>query len=299
MTLLDERLADTDEPEPVAITEPGLYEMSAEEYHADPVPGGSLSHSGSRKLLPPSCPALFDHERRNPPPPKDHLEFGTAVHTLVFGCGAKPVLVEAPNWLSKAAQNQRIAARAAGDIALLPQEMEKASTMATVLRRHPLASKLLDPAAGRAEQSLFWRDEPTGVMRRARLDWLPNPVAGKRLIVADYKTANAIDDESVAKAIHEHGYHTQADWYLDAVRALGIAQDVAFLFVFQMKSAPFLVRVVGVPEIAMQIAAAKNRRAIKTYAECVRTGRWPGYGEAVSYIELPGWAESRDAQEYL
>lgn len=38
------------------ITEPGVYDLPAEVYHADPVEGGSLSSTGARKLLPPSCP---------------------------------------------------------------------------------------------------------------------------------------------------------------------------------------------------------------------------------------------------
>lgn len=282
------------------VTEPGVYDdIPSDAYHSDPVPGGSLSHSGSRRLLPPSCPALYRYELTHPPAPKDHLEFGTAVHTLVFGTGAKPVLVEAPNWLSKAAQDKRRGIRESGDIPMLPQEMEKASTMATTLRRHPLAAKLLAPESGKAEQSLFWRDAETGIMRRARIDWLPDAVPGKRLIVPDYKTAAAIDDESISRAIHEHGYHTQADWYEDGIRALGIAAEVAFLFIFQMKSAPFLVRVVGVPESARVLAAAKNRRAIETYRDCVRSGRWPGYPGEVAYIEPPAWASIRDSQEYL
>ncbi len=300
MTITDLRRTDLEwDDEPIVITEPGVYDIPAEDYHADPVPGGSLSHSGAKKLLPPSCPALFDHERRNPPAPKEHLEFGTAVHTLVFGSGAKPVLVDAPNWQTRAAQGKRREIREGGEIPLLPHEMEKASEMATMVRRDPIAAGLLNPRAGSAEQSLFWQDQRTGIWRRARLDYLPNAAPDRRIIVPDYKTATALDDESVAKAIQEHGYHTQADWYLDGVRSLGLAQDATFLFVFQLKSPPHLVRVVGVPESAMAIAAAKNRRAVEIYAECSRTGRWPGFGNGIDYIELPGWAEYRDAQEYL
>lgn len=298
--LFEPPLSVDEEHEPLVITEPGVYDdLAADDYHGDPVPGGSLSHSGARKLIAPYCPAIYRYEQTHTPAPKNHLEFGTAVHTLVFGCGTRPEMVDAPNWLSKAAQEKRRAIRESGAIPMLTHELEKASEMATVLRRHPLAAQLLAPGTGKPEQSLFWRDEPTGVMRRARLDWLPNPIPGKRMIVSDYKTAGALDDESLSKAIHEHGYHTQADWYLDGVRALGIADDATFLFIFQLKTPPHLVRVVGIPATAMQIAAAKNRRAIEKYADCVRSGRWPGFGGDLDYIELPGWAETRDAQEYL
>jgi exodeoxyribonuclease VIII len=40
------------------------------------------------------------------------------------------------------------------------------------------------------------------------------------------------------------------------------------------------------------LAAARreNRRLLNRYAECKRTGTWPGYGSAVQLINLPKWA---------
>ena len=69
---------DTDPSEPLTITAPGVYDIPAEDYHRDPVPGGSLSSTGARKLLPPSCPAKFRYEQDNPPTPTAALDFGQA-----------------------------------------------------------------------------------------------------------------------------------------------------------------------------------------------------------------------------
>ena len=295
-------LADYTHPPKVEITEPGIYGISNAQYHLDPVPGGSLSHSGAKRLLAPSCPALFDYERKHPTPPTDAMEFGTAAHTVLLGSGPDLVVVDAKDWKKKDSQDERIAARARGQIALLPHEFERVHAMARALRRHPLAASLFDPDRGFPEQSLFWRDEPTGVMLRARFDWLPESVKGHRLVIPDYKSAASIDDESIAKAIQNFGYHTQADWYSAGAAALGLAESVGFLLVFQLKTAPYLVRVVGIPEITLAIAAGKNRRAIDLYARCTREGRWPAYDADDAdppYISVPGWAESRDAQEYL
>ena len=45
----------------------GVYDgMDEDAYHADPVPGGSLSASGAKLLLPPSCPALYHYRRDHP-----------------------------------------------------------------------------------------------------------------------------------------------------------------------------------------------------------------------------------------
>lgn len=311
MTAIDERPA-TDlaavtleayaEPPVVEITEPGIYDIPAPAYHRDPVPGGSLSHSGSKKLLNPSCPAIFDYERQHPKPPTDAMEFGTAAHTVVLGSGPELVVVDEKDWKKKDSQEKRVAARARGEIALLPHEFERVHAMARALRKHRLAASLFEPGSGFPEQSLFWRDEPTGVMLRSRFDWLPESVKGQRLVIPDYKTAASVDDESIGKAIQNFGYHTQDDWYSAGARALGLAESVAFLLVFQMKTAPYLVRVVGIPDAALMIAAAKNRKAIDLYAKCMGSGRWPAYDEDDAdpeYINLPGWAESRDGMEFL
>ncbi|MGW9447058.1 hypothetical protein, partial [Bacillus mobilis] len=56
----------TDERTLSAITRPGVYDGIPEAvYHRDPVPGGSLSSSGARKLLAPSCPALFKYDQEH------------------------------------------------------------------------------------------------------------------------------------------------------------------------------------------------------------------------------------------
>jgi hypothetical protein len=282
------------------ITEPGIYDhLTLEQYHGDVVPGGSLSSSGARKMLPPSCPAKFDYERRHPQPPSEAMEFGSAVHSIALGNGAEVVPVDAKSWQGKAAQDERREIRASGRIPLLDAQFQAAHEMCVELRRHPVAAKLLDPARGKAERSLFWRDPVTGVMLRARPDWLPDPVEGERLLVPDIKTIPEIDPDSIAKSLEKYAYPMQADFYESGIRALGIAQDVAFLFVFVRKARPHLIQVAGVPETDRAIAAAKNRRAIDLYAQCTLTGEWPAYEPGIAYIDTPGWAQSRDAQDYL
>src|SRR5579864_9290707 len=103
--------------------------------------------------------------------------------------------------------------------------------MADAIRRHPLAGALLDPGRGSAEQSLFWADEDTGIWRRARLDGLPAPRPGRRLVIPDYKTAERADRDSIRKAVANYGYHIQAAQYTKGVRALGLDEDPAFVFV--------------------------------------------------------------------
>lgn len=283
------------------ITEPGVYDLAAEEYHADPVPGGSLSSSGARRLLPPSCPAIYRYEQDHPQPHKKTFDFGHAAHAEVLGTGPELVVVEANDWRTKAAKEARDAAYAKGAVPLLPADYDVVQDMAAALRRHPLAGALLQPDRGKAEQTLIWQDAETGVWRRALVDWLAFAAgAGRRPIFVDYKTTVSADEESVKKTVHKYGYHLQDGWYLDGARALGWPADTAFLFVFQEKAPPYLVNVVGIEDEALADANARNRQAIEIYRDCTETGIWPGYPTdetGITYVSLPPWAERRELEE--
>lgn len=276
------------------ITIPGVYDVPAEHYHADPVPGGSLSSSGARLLLPPSCPARFAYERAHPPKPADVFEFGHAAHSLVLGVGADLDVVDAESWLSKAARTRRDEARANGHIPILRADYKQALEMAAVVHAHPIARALFDQDRGAPERALFWVDGD--VWRRALVDWLPNPGNG-RMIVGDYKTCRSAAPESIRKAMYNYGYHQQADWYLDGVRALALANDAAFVFVFQEKTPPYLVTVAQPDPTALRVGGDLNRQAIEVYRQCVADGRWPGYADEVILARLPGWVENSYARE--
>lgn len=284
----------------VLVDQPGVYDMPAEVYLADPVPGGSLSASGARRLLPPSCPALFRHWADNGQEHKAEFDFGHAAHRFVLGEGPDVMVIDADDWRTKAAREQRDEAYAAGLVPLLTADYAVVEAMAAALRAHPIASALFRPGGGVPEQSLFWVDSPTGVWRRSRLDWLPEDRSGRlngRIVVPDYKTCRSASPEHIERAMHDYGYAQQAAAYLDGIHALNLAVDAAFVFVFQEKTAPYLVTVAEPDAMALRIGRDLNRQALDLYAECVATGRWPGYSDDVELIGLPAWVERRYLQE--
>ena len=65
--------------------------------------------------------------------------------SYVLGAGAEIAEIKARNWQTKAAQNDRDAARAEGFLPLLTHEHEQVKAMAAALRRHPVASALFNP----------------------------------------------------------------------------------------------------------------------------------------------------------
>lgn len=280
-----------------SIVSPGVYDLPDAVYHRDPVPGGSLSSSGARRLLAPSCPALFEYERKHGRPPRREFDLGHAAHLLVLGAGPELVVIKAKDYKTKAAREERDAAYGDGKVPVLAAEHEQVQAMAAAIRAHPIASALFHSDGGLPEQSLFWVDEPTGVWRRARPDWLPSQRGG-RLLIPDYKTTVSAEPRSLARSMANFGYFQQAAWYLDGIRALGLAEDTAFLFVCQEKTPPHLVTVVELDYDALRIGHEMNRKAIEVYAECTRTGHWPGYSDDVELISLPPWA-ARQLEEAL
>ena len=197
------------------ITAPGVYDLDEADYHRDPVPGGSLSFSSAKRLLPPSCPALFAHEREHGRPNKATFDFGHAAHAAVLGVGAPLAVIDAPDWRSKAAREERDAAYAAGLTPVLADEAAQVDGMVAALRRHPTASALLDPTCGKAEQSLFRQEPRHGVWLRSRVDWLGEPDADGHLILADYKTTVSADPGAISRTVATYGYHAQHAWYTD------------------------------------------------------------------------------------
>lgn len=284
-----------------AITTPGVYDLPAHTYHADPVPGGSLSASAARKLLPPSCPARFRYWVDFGQEPKAEFDFGHAAHAEALGVGEPIHVIDADDFRTKAARAERDAAYADGRTPILAHEYERVQAMATALREHPVAGSLFHPDRGRPEQSVFWTDPRTGIWRRAMLDWLPHPVDRQRFIVSDYKTCTSADPEAISRAMHSYGYCQQADWYLDAVAAAGLTarDEAAFLFVFQEKQPPYLVTVAQPDPEALLWGSRLNAKAIDVYAHCAATGHWPGYADDVISVGLPIWATRQHEDAFL
>jgi hypothetical protein len=279
---------------------PGVYDIPAEQYHQDPVPGGSLSSTGARKLLPPSCPALFRHWLDHGQATKPEFDLGHAAHEEVLGVGPGVVLVDRPRWDTNEVKAQLAEIRAAGKVPLKRPEYEQVQAMACALREHPIAGQIFTPGRGKAEQTLIWADPETGITCRAMLDHLPESVAGRRLIVADYKTCMSAAPADLPRVMEKRGYYIQAPWYLDGVTRLGLAPDgAAFVFVFQEKTAPYLVTVVQLPEVDLDMGRTRIRQARRIYADCMASGRWPGYSDDIEFISLPAWFARDFAEENL
>lgn len=268
------------------ITEPGVYTLDAATYHADPCPTPSLSSSGARTIVK-DCPALYWYQRQNPPEPSDAFILGSAAHEWLLEGETWPmrhvVLPEDHDNRTKDGRARVESIKGAGKRPVTAEQWEAIRAMKSALDAHPFAGAAF--RNGRPELSLFWRDERYGIWCRARPDFLPN--AGT--IVADYKTCVSAHPDDIRKAIANHGYDMQAEWYMRGLREVGLMEMPTFVFVFQMKTPPYLVTVVTLEETAILTASMKNDRAAATFAQCLRTGHWPQYADDVVCLDLPAW----------
>lgn len=255
-----------------------------------------LSASGIKKLVPPSTPAHFKAaigvEEHKPA-----FDFGKAAHARVLGEGDDITVVEADNWTTKAARDARDAAYEAGRVPILARDNAVIDAMAASLEAHPVAPLLF--ATGKPEVSAFWTDPETGVKCRARFDWLPEPVEGRRLIVPDLKTAACAAPSEFSKAAARFGYYIQQEHYRDALIRLDVDPDPAFLFVVIEKEPPYLVTVAQFARSEdVRLARAAVDRARRLYAECLATDTWPGYGDGIADLALPNWLHY-DLEEFI
>lgn len=277
-------------PPPIVVDGPGIYSIPVADYHTRP----ELSSTGARKLLPPSCPALYKHWRDHGDKPKQVWDIGHGAHNLVLGEGPELVRINAEEWRSDAVKADVKAARNRGAVPLRPSDWDTVHAMADALKEHPFAGRIFTPDTGRPEQTLIWQDQQTGVWCRALIDWLRFSIPGQRFLLVDYKSGRSAAPDKLGRMMADFSYHVQLGFYLAGCRALGLAgEDAEALLVVQETSPPYLVTVAQPDLTAMRMGAIRCREALDVYAECVKNDHWPGYADDVVLVELPPW-ETRE-----
>lgn len=285
------------------IESPGIYEMSAETYHEDPVAAApSLSSSIAKELLDASpVHAQWSHPRLNPSylrEDSERFDLGTAVHAwLIEGGDDTFKIIEADDWRTAAAKRDRELARLAGLTPLLAKQWERVQAMALAaraqLKRFTERPRPLEN--GQAERVLVWieRVGDVDVWCRSRIDWLHDDVP----VIDDYKSTgiSANPDLWGRTTLFSLGFDLQAAFYLRGLMVLlGLDQDEArFRFVVQENFEPYALSVVGLTPEALTLGEKKRRLAVQLWAECLTKNRWPGYPTSTVFAELPPYLEAR------
>lgn len=270
--------------------------MDMAEYLADPAPEPSLSASIIHRLITQSPRHAWTHHPRLNPDYRaeesDRFDLGTAAHAFILEpAEGSIVIVDAPDWRTKAAQTARDGAKLRGQVALLRHQFEQVGRLASALG--PQLGRMDKPRPftlqeGLPEQTLIWQEGETWC--RARLDWLHND----RKTVDDLKTVGgSANPEAVSRSmLYAMGWDVKAAWYIRGCeRVFGNRPD--FRLVCVETEAPYAASMIGLGPDALVLAEKKILWALEKWRECMGSGVWPSYEPRTHYAELPPWMEAQ------
>lgn len=273
---------------------PGMHmDVSERAYHADPCPAPSLSASLGKVLLRRSPRAAqWTHPRLRPahlPPVEeswsDQAVFGTVVHKLVLGRGKDVVEVDAADWRTSAAKQERADITVAGKVAILKHRLADAKIIANELRPHV---ERLNPVG--TEVILIWEDHATDgtpVWCRAMLDILTaDPM------IADLKITGAeLTDDFVGRQVGGMGYDFSMAWYRRGLAAVKpeTAGRIETRLIFGERNEPYDVFPLPLTEGNLHVADRQCQAAIDRFAACLAADHWPGIAPTPRTVEIPDW----------
>jgi exodeoxyribonuclease VIII len=172
-------------------------------------------------------------------------------------------------------------------IAIQPDQYETAMRQAESVRRLPEIAESL--RNGRAEVSAYWNDPITGELCRCRPDWAQD-VGTAQTILLDVKTCGDASPEDFRRQIARKRYHVQHAFYTDGYGIASGREVLAFVFVAVESEWPYAANALMLDEAGIEQGRKDYRRNLDTYAQCRRSGEWPGYGNEIQIINLPAWA---------
>lgn len=177
-----------------------------------------------------------------------------------------------------------------GKIELSESDFELVQAMNDSFKSHKVCKYI---EQGKAEVVIVWEDKKTGLLCKARIDYAREAQA----FLFDLKSTISAAYDDFQKALYNYGYFQQCAFYSDGWKTL-TGDDPCFVFIAVEKSYPFAVAAYEMHENVISAGRKAYRRALETYADCVKTGIWPGYKD-VEMMDLPAWALSKEGVSKL
>lgn len=285
------------------LTEPGFYDVDADDYHADPCAEASLSNSVGKILLD-ACPrsAYWAHPRLNPQFRRDEetkFDRGNVAHALLLGKGKTFRVIDAADYKGGNAKMLRDAYRAAGLIPILIGHHQIAEGMAAAARIQLTdidgGKYAFNVEFGEIELCAIARD-PVGCWGRTLIDFYGSrcPDGVQRW---DYKTTSGTANPAMIGARAE-----QMGWaFQDAFQERIITTLKPELsgrlpptkFLVQEDAEPYLCSVVQPDAGARTLAHKKVAAAFAIWKACLDRGQWPGYSRHAVLIGVRSFVEEQ------
>ncbi len=277
-----------------------IHGMDIDEYHSHP----AVSRSGL--LLIDRSPQHYWWQYLSGQAKKidtDALRIGGAFHTLILephtfndravvipeGAPKKPSITQLN---AKKPSDDTIAAIQwwanweqfrAGRTSLSQDEFAEMQAMADAIRNQPVSAKVL-VESGNIESSFFWTDPDTGVQVKARPDYYREDG-----IVLDLKTTASANKEDFQRSIINYGYDIQVFMQMEGIERVTGRRPESFVFVCVEKTPPYATAFYVADNDLIECGRFRYHKLMAKFADCQRSGIWPGYGALIQPITVPDW----------
>jgi hypothetical protein len=274
----------------------GFHKISAADYHADKLADQpTLSSSIAKIILKESAlKAWHAHPRLNPAFKEEHddkFDLGTCAHQfLLENDASRVVVVEANDWRTNKAKEEREAARAAGKTALLASHYADVRQMVDAAHAF-LADCEISADWKNGESEVTGLVEDDGVMLKAKFD----RITRDRKVIIDYKSTGSAAPDIFGMQIARLGYHWQEAFYRRVANLLG-AQRPIFVFMAQSVEPPYECSLHGCDPAMQEIADADVKHAIALWRDCMARNKWPSYGGRIYWTMPTSWQMSAHEQ---
>ena len=280
-------------------TTPGIYDVPEAAYHSGSgISNSSLKHMGKS---PAHYKAALEEEHVD----SAALAFGSLFHMLVL----EPERFDAEVWTAPNCARRskdekqtwadfwecsegKIRVDAQGSIVYKDKNgvikkdsllnVETARKMADSVMAHPIAAKIF--GKGLKEKSIYSLDPDTGILKRCRIDCIPD----YSNVIFDLKSTLDASPAGFAKSIANFEYHVQGAYYLDIANEQKLEREV-FGFVAVEKSPPYAVGVYQLSQDFLEIGRATYRERLDLLCECEAKDEWPAYGTEIIEALPPIW----------
>jgi hypothetical protein len=287
------------------IAEPGIYrKVPMADYHGQLTVGPSISSSGLRTIENKSplhywATSYLNENRIEDDDENEAFILGRAAHTLLLSeDGFRDDYVVRPEkyeddagkwkpWSGNAnvCKEWLDARKQEGKTVLLKSQVDAIKGMAENLSKDPIAADLL---RGRIERSIVTLDRQTGVWVKSRPDSIPADG-----IIADLKTCADASQRGVSRAIIDSGYLMQMALAITSLEEAGQKQINEAVLLFVEKKPPYAFNIKPLDNGDLYTAMRQNRRALNTFAECLKSGDWPSYPDSTFTWSAPKWWNDR------
>lgn len=300
------------------VTEPGIYNIDIDLYHADKSWISSTGVKHARKSMAEYrlfLDGYWDADK------KSHFDYGNAMELYLIdpaGFADKVAVAPTHKWIEEAlAENPKLvsprASKTFKDLAakfntenadkyIIEEDGESESFSALKIQAtRCLSDQYISQILKGIEyqNSCYWIDPETGLQMKCR----PDLVQKRSNVVVNIKTLTDASHDGFRRKAVEYDWPIQATIEIEGVIQSGLMPAVDHYFWLALeKDAPFNVQLYELNQSDLAVLRDEYQYILRNIKRCEETGVWPGYGAmadnkyGILQLNLPPWYKLQSNQ---